>query len=166
MNNVTLVAKALTADDFQPFGEVIESTGNPLPINAGSCDRFNDLANIDVSKNNGRAGLAIFCAQPHTLPHKVSIIERHPLSSQAFFPIAGQRFLIVVAPAELTPSASSLSAFVSNGRQGVNYAPGVWHHPLITLDQAGEFIVIDRLGPGRNCDEIDLSEQNIMVEIT
>ena len=31
---------------------------------------------------------------------------------------------------------------------------GVWHHPLIALGQAGDFIVVDRGGEGENLDEV------------
>jgi ureidoglycolate lyase len=38
----------------------------------------------------------------------------------------------------------------------VNYAKGVWHHPLIALHKVSDFIVMDRIGHGHNCDEITL----------
>ncbi|TCO75997.1 ureidoglycolate hydrolase, partial [Plasticicumulans lactativorans] len=37
----------------------------------------------------------------------------------------------------------------------------VWHHPLLTLERAADFLVLDRDGPGDNCDEIPLE-----VEVT
>jgi ureidoglycolate lyase len=40
----------------------------------------------------------------------------------------------------------------------VNYHRGVWHHPLIALDGVSDFLVIDRGGPGSNCDEHLFSE--------
>ncbi len=165
MTGPVLNAVALNADSFAPFGEVIQATGDALPINAGSCQRFDNLARIDVNRDQGQVCLAIFRAQPFDLPHKITVMERHPLSSQAFFPVTRQRFLIVVAPADQTPAANNLRAFVSNGRQGINYAAGVWHHPLIALDRVSEFIVVDRQGPGTNCDELDLSGQDITINI-
>lgn len=75
-----------------------------------------------------------------------------PLGSQAFFPLDGASMLIVVAaPGEL--DERTIRAFISNGDQGINYAAGVWHHPLLSLRRAGRFVVIDRAGSGRNQDE-------------
>ena len=51
-----------------------------------------------------------------------------------------------------------ISAFVTSGWQGVNYAKGVWHHPLIALGDVSDFIVVDRGGDGLNLNEQDLPE--------
>ncbi|MFK5687948.1 ureidoglycolate lyase, partial [Lactiplantibacillus plantarum] len=59
---------------------------------------------------------------------------------------------------------SKLRAFVSRGWQGVNYTRGVWHHPLLALEQVSDFIVVDRGGEGHNCDEQDLPESVWLTE--
>jgi ureidoglycolate lyase len=46
----------------------------------------------------------------------------------------------------------------------VNYARGVWHHPLIVLDAAADFIVVDRGGKEANCEETYLSEHLRLIE--
>jgi ureidoglycolate lyase len=46
----------------------------------------------------------------------------------------------------------------------VNYAKGVWHHPLIALDVRSDFIVVDRGGDGHNCDERTLPESRWLTE--
>ena len=38
----------------------------------------------------------------------------------------------------------------------MNYARGVWHHPVLALDRETAFLVIDRGGAGRNLDEVAL----------
>ena len=48
----------------------------------------------------------------------------------------------------------------------MNYARGVWHHPLIVLDREGDFIVVDRGGSQPNCDEIDLPERLVLSRAT
>jgi ureidoglycolate lyase len=40
--------------------------------------------------------------------------------------------------------------FLSNGRQGVNLHPGVWHHYQLSLGQDSDYLVIDRAGEGDN----------------
>jgi ureidoglycolate lyase len=83
----------------------------------------------------------------------VRYVERHPLGSQAFFPLGQARYVVIVAPPGESVSAADLRAFLVNGSQGVNYRPGVWHHVLLVLDKPTDFLVVDRGGPGHNCDE-------------
>lgn len=91
------------------------------------------------------------------------MMERHPLGSQAFVPLAAvARYAIVVAPAgEFDPTR--MRAFLAQGWQGVNYAKGVWHHPLLALDAVSDFVVIDRGGAQPNCDEIALDAHRRLV---
>ena len=46
----------------------------------------------------------------------------------------------------------------------MNYARGVWHHPLIVLDVAADFIVVYRGGKEANCEETYLLETLRLVE--
>ncbi|SAK82963.1 ureidoglycolate hydrolase [Caballeronia pedi] len=161
----TLTLEPLTREAFVPFGDVIELEGaRHFPINAGTTERFHDLANVEVGfENGGRPLINVFRGQPRPQPVVISMMERHPLGSQAFVPLADVRYLVVVAPAGEFDSAK-LRAFYAHGWQGVNYARGVWHHPLIVLDKAGDFIVVDRGGDAPNCDEIDLQDRYTLIE--
>lgn len=153
-----LTIEPLTREAFAPFGDVIELDGaRQIPINLGTTIRFHDLARIDVEEAGGRPLVNLFRGQPRLLPFEVTMLERHPLGSQAFVPLTDKPYLVVVAPAgRLEPNA--VRAFVTHGWQGVNYAKGVWHHPLIALDAVSDFIVVDRGGEGHNCDEQTLPE--------
>jgi ureidoglycolate lyase len=148
-----LVPQALTAEAFAEFGDVIEVGGRPELINDGTTQQFADLAGIDTGTEGGRPCVSIYRATPYPLPLPIRMLERHPLGSQLFMPLSGERFLVVVAPAAAVPDRAAVRAFVTNGRQGVNYRRGTWHHPLIAQGGAGEFLVIDRAGAGANCDE-------------
>lgn len=160
----TLAIEPLTRDAFAPFGDVIETDGaRKIPINLGTTMRFHDLAKIDVADAGGRPLVNLFRGQPRTLPFEVTMLERHPLGSQAFVPLDDKPYLVVVAPAgEL--DVSKIRAFVTSGWQGVNYAKGVWHHPLIALRDVSDFIVVDRGGDGHNLDEQDLPESLWLTE--
>jgi len=154
-----LVVKPLTRAEFAPFGDVIETEGAKFfPINEGSALRFNDLARIDVGTNGGHAVLSIFRGQPVSFPLHLSEVERHPLGSQAFVPLGMLPFLVVVAATAPDGQPGEARAFLSNGRQGVNYGRGVWHHPLLSLGRQSDFAVVDRAGPGENCDVAALPE--------
>ena len=81
----------------------------------------------------------------------------HPLGSQAFMPLHEERFIVVVAPPGDTIAPQDVRAFVTDGRQGVNYRAGTWHAIQSVLEREGEFLVVDRGGDGNNCDEYPLS---------
>ncbi|HWV08527.1 MAG TPA: ureidoglycolate lyase [Pseudomonas sp.] len=143
----------LTREAFTPFGEVLERAhARHFPINAGTTTRFHDLARVDALGDGARVLFNLFEGQAWHSPVSITLLERHPHGSQAFYPVDGARMLIVVAPAgELDERA--IRAFISDGDQGINYAPGTWHHPLLSLHRPGTFVVIDRGGDGHNCDE-------------
>lgn len=153
-----LIAQPLTREAFVEFGDVIDSEGGnqPMSINAGMTARHHDLARVDTGPGESRVLVNIFETRPYALPLRVGMLERHPLGSQAFVPMDGSSFLVVVAPAGETVRAGDIRAFVTNGRQGVNYARGVWHHPLVVTQRPASFLVVDRGGPGHNCDELQL----------
>jgi ureidoglycolate lyase len=50
-----------------------------------------------------------------------------------------ERYLVLVALGADRPDLATLAAFVATGAQGVSYRPGVWHHPMIALDDAIDF---------------------------
>ena len=158
-----LTVQPLTAEAFAPFGEVIEASAaaRHYPINGGNTERFHDLARL-APGDGGRVIASIFRGAPRALPFIVGMMERHPLASQAFMPLFGggdtgdavRPYLIVVAPRGPAPVATQLRCFLAQAHQGVNYAAGVWHHPLLALHETSDFLVLDRDGPGDDCDEV------------
>ena len=155
--SLCLRAQPLTAEAFAEFGEVLDSTGHtPLLINDGMTERYHALARVDTGGSEGHGLINLFHAQPYALPLRLTSMERHPLGSQAFMPLDAQPFIVVVAPLGEQVATADLRAFITNGRQGVNYRRGVWHHSLIALNAPARFIVIDRGGPGDNCDVLPI----------
>ncbi len=164
MAGLTLPISPLTAAGFAPFGDVIETEGRGhYPINAGMAERYSDLARVDVGAAGGQPLISLCRAQPVSLPLRLRLMERHPLSSQAFVPLSRAPFLVVVAPAGEALRSEDIRAFRSNGRQGINYRAGTWHHPLLALDETAEFLIVDRGGDGENCDEIPIGERGIVI---
>lgn len=154
---IELKVEALSREAFAPFGDVIEAgeAVRHFTINAGSTERYHDLAQLEAGPD-GRLIVSIFRGQPRALPFTVCMMERHPLGSQAFMPLSNRPYLVVVAPPGAAPGAQDLRCFLASGQQGVNYATGTWHHPLLALDMVSDFLVIDRCGAGPNCDEVQL----------
>ncbi|XKE44825.1 ureidoglycolate lyase [Halomonas organivorans] len=149
-----LEARPLTPEAFAPFGDVIDTrTSDYFHINAGRTRRYHDLARVETLGEQARALISIFVSQPVEVPLELSFLERHPQGSQAFMPLHEERFLIVVAPPGDTIDPGEVRAFVTDGRQGVNYRAGTWHAIQSVLGREGEFLVVDRGGEGNNCDE-------------
>ena len=155
---LTLKTEPLTAEAFAPFGDVMDArTSASFPINAGRTQRHHDLAKVETLGENAHTLINIFVSQPVTLPLELTFLERHPQGSQAFMPLHQERFIIVVAPPGEHINPDEVRAFVTDGRQGVNYRAGTWHAIQSVLEREGEFLVVDRGGDGNNCDEFPLA---------
>ncbi|TNE37594.1 MAG: ureidoglycolate lyase [Alphaproteobacteria bacterium] len=147
-----LLPRPISPEAFAPFGEVIDrADAQHYAINDGTSERFHDLCTLDTLEAGGRPGFSIFRASPRRLPLKIDMLERHPLSSQAFFPLGKNDFLVVVAPPGDKIDPTQIRAFTLSQGQGVNFARGTWHFPLIALT-GGDFVVIDRIAEDENCD--------------
>lgn len=149
-----LAIEPLTRDAFRSFGEVIETEGAERRlINEGTTERFHALAHMDVSAGDGAAILSIFAARRRPFPFLVRMLERHPLGSQAFFPLEPHDWLVVVGHGSARPDPASIRCFRASGSQGVNYARNAWHHPVLCLEPLQRFLVVDREGRGDNLEE-------------
>ncbi len=152
----------LTREAFRPYGDVLETDGvTPESINEGHTQKFADLADITLA-DAGRVQLSIYRSSAIELPLTIRTLERHPLGSQAFMPLHQRPFPVIVAPPGSAPDPTTIRAFLSNGHQGVNIHAGVWHHYQLTLDEDSDYLVIDRAGPGANCDEHCLREELVL----
>jgi ureidoglycolate lyase len=145
----------LTKSAFAPFGDVIETDGaRNFTINQGFATRFDDLCKVEAIEG-GEVKVSIFEARPRPKPLVIDLMERHPLGSQAFYPLQNEDWLVLVCadPRE----APSFRCFRASGRQGVNYARNVWHFPLLVFAPS-RFIIVDRKGPGNNLEEVALGQ--------
>lgn len=148
-----LGVEPLTKAAFAPFGDVIEVEGAERRlINNGSTERFHDLARVEAEGTEARVLINIFRGQPFAAPIDITMMERHPFGSQAFIPLQGRPFLVVVAQ-DAAGKPGPLRAFLARGDQGVNYWRNVWHHPLLSLEQASDFLIVDRAGMEDNLEE-------------
>lgn len=140
----------LSAEAFAPFGQVIEADhARSHLINEGLCRRYHALATAEPGED-GAVILSIFRATAWPRPIRIRMLERHPLGSQAFVPMERQLWLAVVAE---RPEPAACRAFLARGDQGLQYARGVWHHPLLALAPVHDFLVVDRAAPGKNLEE-------------
>lgn len=155
----------LTAESFVPYGDVIEFSDaiEPRIINYGNTQKFGDLADLDVLAEGGKPVVSLFKTEPLPRPLSIRVMERHPLSSQAFYPLGDQPYLVVVAtPGEF--DIQNVRAFLAAPGQGVNYHKGTWHHYSLSLNEVSPFLVIDRGAEGKNCDEVFIDEGVLEIE--
>lgn len=161
---LTLKPVPLTRERFEPYGDVIESSRSQSDaMNEARFERFDDLCHVDLVKDSKVAVSIARCRTPTSLPLRLDMVERHPLGSQAFIPLSRCKMVVVVAPPGESVDAGDLRAFVSNGRQGINYKRGTWHMPLIAFEAGQEYLIIDRGGKEPNCD-IHTLDDAIMLE--
>ena len=153
-----LTPESLTVKKFQPYGDVIEIENHPSrTINYGYAERYENLADLDLM-DQGKPALSIFKTKPVSFPFSITRMERHPRASQAFIPKHDSKFFVVVAEPSDNLSLNNLRLFVTNGRQGINFKRGVWHHFLLTVGSVQEFVVIDRSNPDDNTEEVELEQ--------
>ena len=140
----------VTRSNFATYGNLISTNDiNPIDINAGYAKRFDNLADLNTSKDGGKSIVSIFSALKRAFPMTIDMVEKHPLGSQAFIPMKETTFLCLVAlPGEL-PEINKIQSFIIPPKMGINYKPGVWHFPLISTEDTN-FLVIDRKGSGEN----------------
>ncbi len=156
---ITLTPEPLSREQFAAYGDVIDTAGlRANPMNTARFERFDDLCTVEVDADGYVSVSIARCRTPTRLPYRIDRVERHPLGSQAFIPLSGKPFIVVVAPPGESIDARDLRAFRANGRQGVNYRRGAWHMPLIAFESGQEFLIIDRAGDAPNCEECILDE--------
>ena len=161
---ITINPKPITKENFSKFGDMITTDDiKPLEINNGYAKRFDGIANVDTSKDNGETIISIFSALKRSFPMKIDMMEKHPLGSQAFVPMKETTFLVFVAPQDNKLNLNKIESFVVPPGIGVNYNPGTWHFPLISTENMN-FLVVDRKGSGDNLVIENLEKEEVILK--
>jgi ureidoglycolate lyase len=131
-----VVIEPISPGAFSPYGTVVRA-----PAEVGR-NRFNDA--LKSTRPDARPTLSASRALPQTLPLTGTVMERHPSSSQTFFPLDVARYVVIVAPhgAPGKPDMTQARAFVVPGDTAITYAANCWHHPMIALDRPACFSVL------------------------
>ena len=159
-----IIPKKITKQNFSSYWDIISTEDiTPIDINAGYAKRYDNLANINTSKENGESIISIFSAIKRTFPMKIDMMEKHPLGSQAFIPMKETIFLAFVAPSGDKPNLDKLESFIVPKGIGINYNPGIWHFPLISTEDMN-FLVVDRKGSGNNLIIENLEDKKIILK--
>ena len=160
----TITPKPITKENFSKFGDLITTKDiEPITINDGYAKRFDNIAKLDTSKENGKTTISIFSALKRTFPMKVNMMESHPLGSQAFIPMKETTFLCFVAPSGEKPDLNKIESFIIPPGLGINYKSGTWHFPLISTEDMN-FLVVDRKGSGDNLKIQKLDSEDLILK--
>ena len=151
----------ITEEKFSKFGDFInpysvESTN----INLNTTKSYFDLANIEINGEDKRVRLNLFEATKRIFPLKIDMLENHPFSSQVFLPLGNYPFIVVVCPINEKPNLNDLIIFRVDSGFGVNFKPGVWHFPLISIENA-KFITIDKKNDEGNLEIYNFDEGEV-----
>ncbi|KIY44484.1 Allantoicase [Fistulina hepatica ATCC 64428] len=157
----------LTPEAFASFGRVIQAyadhTAAPkgthiTPANAGTAGKFHKLA-VPVEAYSAGAGatlgISVCRCNPVHVPGDcimpVTVLERHPFTTQAFIPMGkgageglqnpGCAFLVVVAEngVDDKPDMASVRAFLASSAQGIMYNIAVWRK---SIDFSPSYLVL------------------------
>ena len=160
----TFTPKAINKENFSKYGDLITTKDiEPLIINDGYAKRFDNIAKLDTSSENGETTISIFSALKRTFPMKVHMMECHPLGSQAFIPMKETTFLCFVAPSGEKPDLEKIESFIIPPGLGINYKPGTWHFPLISTEDMN-VLVVDRKGAGENLKIQKLEAEDLVLK--
>ena len=161
---ITINPKPITKNNFSKFGDMITTADiKPIEINEGYAKRFDGIANLNTSRENGETTICIFSALKRSFPMKIDMMEKHPLGSQAFIPMKQTTFLVLVAPEGNKPDLNKIEAFIVPQEIGVNYNPGTWHFPLIATEDMN-FLVVDRKGSGDNLIIENIEKEEVILK--
>ena len=131
-----VTARTIDNDSFAPYGQLLDVPETP--------GRYDFAARLFNGRAEAAPNLLLARADAKSLPLDLTLMERHPQLSQAFFPLEAARYIVMVCPdaEDGGPDTARLDAFLVSGGQGINYNPGTWHHPLTALDSAGKFAAL------------------------
>ena len=141
-------------------------------VGAAIDDRLQDagvlvLHLFQSTRQGARPNLAVFRSLAKTLPFEMTLLEKHPCSTQAFLPMVCTRYLVCVAPAlaDGSPDVERLRAFRCGPGVGINYRRDVWHHPILALDGPADFAMLAwEDGSPQDCVEWPLRETLLITE--
>ena len=155
---MSICAARLTSEGFARFGTVVvaDGAGRGRSVNQGRARRIPGIDDLSHDPAAGKPVLDIYSIEPSQLPFTASCLERHPLSSQVFIPVACARFLVVIAASDAAgqPDLTQVLAFIGDGTQIVHYRKGVWHATGIVEHRTGKWRAVEVLalhldGPDR-----------------
>ncbi len=119
----------------------------PLATRLAARDgKYTDVPDVlAIGDTPGKHGFAILCPQPVAGPAvSITMLERHPHSTQSFIPIRGNRWLVVLAPTlpDGLPDMANVRSYLAGPDDAICIHRNVWHAGLTVLDGPAEFAMM------------------------
>jgi ureidoglycolate lyase len=152
---VTVAAQVVTPEGFEPFGEMLTTSGSPLPHVYGDT--------MDVYRT-GRlesdTPVEYIMTRYRLREFRVQFLERHHRLTQTFIPLEDNPFVVAVAAADAeldngVPRVDDVHAFVVPGDAAVNLRRGTWHEVPFPLVDGGMTLVTSHAGVTDGWAELD-----------
>jgi len=158
--NLNIRAALIGKDAFAPFGELIDI----IP----SGERTDMIGGIENLQTHSKFHLSTIRIAQSSLPLTIKVMERHSFSSQSFLPLDATRYLVCVAESDPDgwPDTKTLRAFIVPKGVGITYRAGIWHHPMIALDDAASFAIMMWCGDDANEEFVDLGSPVAISEVS
>jgi ureidoglycolate hydrolase len=153
---------------YKEYGSVISTRSDvePKSANLDTAKKYNWLSDFkNLKPGVAKTNVCLFRSNPMVQSSQtifeVKILERHNKSTQIFIPMGNVKsYLVLVSLGESEPDLKTLKAFLATGLQGVSYHPGVWHHPLIAIEQESEFACfVHEDGSSEDCQVFNLNSK-------
>jgi ureidoglycolate lyase len=165
----TLVLEEATPEAIAPYGALL---GAGLGASRGTAFYEDAVVLYDTPTFASDADTCLSVARVHRRPGEVRFLERHFKHTQAFLPLNGAEYAVVVAPptpASDVPELAAVRAFRFRGDRGFLMHVGTWHEFPFALAAPVELVVVLRNETNRNLEAVangeaagaDLQKRNV-----
>ncbi len=156
---IVVPIRPISTEAFAAYGDLLETP----PSGA----RQDFAAAVDNRRSGARANIALVRCEPFVFGKPITMLERHPYSTQLFAPLDLDAYLVVVAgdTGENRPDLARVSAFRVERHQAVSYHAGLWHAGMTTLGRPGTLVMmIHEDGTADDCEFFDLPSELLIPE--
>jgi ureidoglycolate lyase len=139
-----LRAMPATPEAIAPFGALVASDDRVAPIRSAF---YGDALEIrKPARLVNDADIELSVARLRRRPMEALWLERHFLHTQAFIPLGGKPFAMILAPPSEgdLPDLDRAAAFVFAGDQGLAMHVGTWHEFPLAIEDGTEIVVLLR----------------------
>ena len=135
-------AQPLTPQAFAPFGEIIDPQDRPPDIETTINRSWDGVTRLECRSRAIQVGFVT----AYQRPLRAAWMERHLEATQAFIPLEGRPSVFVLSPPsrDPRPDLAQATAFLLDGRRGVNLHVGTWHHLIFPLVPEASYVMILR----------------------
>ena len=131
----------VTAENFAPFGAVLETEGRPFGGEAGMYNWYEKQAQVD-----GAETVSVNLLTAIQREYAFDKFEAHARTTETVLPLTGGLIVAGIPAGEVT--ADRVRAFYVPVGKGISWAPGAWHYAPFPVGGDATCAVIFRHGTG------------------